>query len=122
MVGAPQGTYVEKGAPSCGRRAAEIPRLRAKFKDHLQIEFSECPSGDSFLEGMVLARNKIVHNGAMANNPRSGPRRSVTKILLLGFPITLTIPGLPLRRSCSRPTQNGLWSLSNGWAINSTHP
>jgi hypothetical protein len=60
----PEGKYSEKG---------EIPRLRAEFADRFKIEFSKCPSGESFLEGMVLARNKIVHNGAMVWEASSGP-------------------------------------------------
>ena len=52
----PKGTYVK----------GDIRRLSAEFADRFKIDFSKCPSGDSFLEGMVLARNKIVHNGTMA--------------------------------------------------------
>ena len=51
----------------------EIPKLRAEFADRFKIDFSKCPSDDSFLEGMVLARNKIVHNGAMAWEASSSP-------------------------------------------------
>jgi len=69
----PRGTYSDKGAPTCARRAKEIPRLRTEFADRFKIEFSKCPSGDSFLEGMVLARNKIVHNAALAWEASSSP-------------------------------------------------
>jgi hypothetical protein len=48
-------------------------RLKSEFADRFGIEFSKCPTGDSFLEGMVLARNKIVHNGAMAWEASSHP-------------------------------------------------
>jgi hypothetical protein len=60
----PKNKYPQEG---------EIPRLRAEFADRFNIEFSLCPSGDSFLDGMVLARNKIVHNGAMAWEASSNP-------------------------------------------------
>ena len=60
----PKGTYSVKG---------EIRRLSAEFADRFKIDFSKCPSGDPFLEGMVLARNKIVHNGAMAWEASSSP-------------------------------------------------
>jgi hypothetical protein len=60
----PKGKCSEKG---------EIPRLRAEFADRFRLELSQCPSGDSFLEGMVLTRNKIVHNGSMAWEALSTP-------------------------------------------------
>jgi hypothetical protein len=74
LVGFPlKSMHSDKGAPSCARRSGEIPRLAAEFADRFEIDFSKCPSGDSFLEGMVLARNKIVHNGAMAWEASSSP-------------------------------------------------
>ena len=69
----PKSTHSDKGAPSCARRSGEIPRLAAEFADRFGIDFLKCPSGDAFLEGMVLARNKIVHNGAMAWEASSSP-------------------------------------------------
>jgi hypothetical protein len=54
------------GKPPCQKRMAELRRLKAEFAERFGIEFSKCPSGDLFLDAMVLARNKIVHNGAMA--------------------------------------------------------
>ena len=54
----------------CG---SEFLRIRAEFADRFEIDFSRCPTGDSFLEGMVLARNKIVHNGAMVWEASSRP-------------------------------------------------
>jgi hypothetical protein len=56
----------------CSKKG-EISRLSAEFADRFKIKFSKCPSGDAFLEGMVLARNKIVHNGAMAWEACSNP-------------------------------------------------
>ncbi len=47
--------------------------MRCEFADRFGIDFSRCPTGDSFLEGMVLARNKIVHNGAMVWEASSRP-------------------------------------------------
>ena len=69
----PKAKSSDKGTPSCARRAAEIRRLGAEFAVRFTIEFSKCPNGDSFLEGMVIARNKIVHNGAMAWQAASNP-------------------------------------------------
>lgn len=51
----------------------EMLQLGAEFADRFKIDFSKCPSGASFLEGMVLARNKIVHNGAMAWEATGSP-------------------------------------------------
>ncbi len=59
--------------PSCEKRMAELRRLKAEFAERFEIEFSKCPSGDLFLDAMVLARNKIVHNGAMAWEASSNP-------------------------------------------------
>lgn len=60
----PKGKYSGPG---------EIPKLRAEFAERFKIEFSECPSGYSLLEGMVVARNKVVHNGSMAWEASSRP-------------------------------------------------
>lgn len=56
----------------CSKKG-EILRLSAEFADRFNIELSECPKGVALLEGMVLARNKIVHNGAMAWEACSDP-------------------------------------------------
>jgi hypothetical protein len=69
----PRVTHSDKGAPPCARRKGEMLRLREEFADRFKIEFSKGPSGKEFLEGMVLARNKIVHNGAMAWEASSNP-------------------------------------------------
>lgn len=69
----PKATHPDKGTHSCARQGREVLRLEAEFADRFKIEFSKCPSGYSFLEGMVLARNKIVHNGAMAWEASSNP-------------------------------------------------
>jgi len=53
----PKGKYSGK---------CELKRLQLEFVDRFGIEFSRSPVGDAFLEGMVVARNKIVHNGARA--------------------------------------------------------
>ena len=52
---------------------SEVQRLTAEFAARFRIDFSKVPVGDSFLEGMVVARNKIVHNGAMAWELSSRP-------------------------------------------------
>lgn len=53
--------------------SSEVQRLTAEFAARFGIDFSKVPVGDSFLEGMVIARNKIVHNGAMAWELSSRP-------------------------------------------------
>jgi hypothetical protein len=60
----PKGDYAGK---------SEFLRLRSEFADRYKIDFSKCSTGDSFLEGMVLARNKIVHNGAAVWEASSRP-------------------------------------------------
>jgi hypothetical protein len=64
----PKGDYRKKGR-------GELQRLEAEFAERFNIKLSDAPTGVLFLEGMVLTRNKIVHNGAMlweaTTNPNS---------------------------------------------------
>ncbi len=46
------------------KKCSEVQKFALDFERRFNIRFSCCPIGDSFLHGMVLARNKIVHNGA----------------------------------------------------------
>lgn len=62
----PKGNYSEK-------RTTEVDRLANEFAHRFKIEFSSCPTGKPFLQGMVIARNKIVHNGAMLWEAKSNP-------------------------------------------------
>jgi hypothetical protein len=52
---------------------SELQRLAAEFEDRFEIKLSNAPTGILFLEGMILARNKIVHNGGMVWETVSNP-------------------------------------------------
>jgi hypothetical protein len=58
---------------------SEVLRLGFEFADRYKIDFSKCSTGDSFLEGMVRARNKIVHNGAAVWEASSRPDAMVVE-------------------------------------------
>jgi hypothetical protein len=64
----PKGDYRKKGR-------GELQRLEAEFAERFNITLSSAPTGTIFLEGMVLARNKIVHNGAMLWEAITKPNR-----------------------------------------------
>lgn len=57
----------------------EFLRLNAEFADRFQIGLSEPPTGVAFLEGTVIARNKIVHNAAMLWEGTSNPNPILTE-------------------------------------------
>lgn len=111
----------------------EVDYLRSEFVSRFKIDFSGCSTGDSFLIGMILARNKIVHNRAMAwkqraapmtfcLSERSGLRSPKIKILSAVFLSTLTaLTGSLLVALCSTPMSNWLWRLSHGLASRLTH-
>lgn len=54
-------------------RESEVSLLRSKFAVRFNIAFANSPTGESFLEGMACARNKIVHNRAMVWEESSLP-------------------------------------------------
>jgi hypothetical protein len=56
-----------------GKTGGELGRLAAEFSMRCNIDLSKSPDGVEFLEGMVLARNKIIHNAGMLWEGSSDP-------------------------------------------------
>lgn len=59
--------------PKGNHQGYELKRLGAEFTDRFHIALGDAPNGIGFLEGMVLARDKIVHNAGMAWEASSQP-------------------------------------------------
>lgn len=68
----PKGNYYKKDR-------SEVQRLEAEFADRFGITLGDAPTGTGFLEGMVVARNKIVHNAGMLWEASSQPNTITTE-------------------------------------------
>lgn len=86
----PKSKYNKKKSTG---RTSEVCLLRSKFVDRFNIAFANSPTGDSFLEGMACARNKIVHNRAMLWEESS-------------LPVEIVVEGEHNEWSSCKPDQN----------------
>ena len=63
--------------PHQAKGKSECEKLKQQFRDRCNIDLDTAPNGTGFLDGMVLARNKIVHNAGhlyeRSSNPDSIP-------------------------------------------------